>query len=109
MYKKVYNLDKQEDIDELNRLIFEENLDDNADVPQEELDEQSESENEDILETRSVDSDTDHEVDEEGLEEVETEEESGNFYMGEWKVVVSCYNRVCSFSVYFDLSQSVSQ
>lgn len=58
--KIVYDLSKSEDIEEVNRLIDEKIN----------FEESDESQTEDNLETRTNDSDTDHEI-EENLEEVE--------------------------------------
>lgn len=79
--KQVFDLNNPQDIDELNRLIFDDDADDNVTLDEDFIIESEESETEDHLETRSIDSDTDHEA-----EFVEEEEvQSDNFYNGKSK------------------------
>lgn len=82
MKKTVFDLNKPQDIDELNRLAFDDDLDESIIPNQDEddLEESDDSETEDHLETRSIDSDTDHEIEPEDIEDVEMEDESDNIY-----------------------------
>lgn len=67
--KKFFDFSKPEDIEEAHRLIFEED-DVSVEVPDENFDESDESDSDDQVETRSVDSNTDHEIsDDEGESE----------------------------------------
>ncbi|XP_072397676.1 uncharacterized protein [Diabrotica undecimpunctata] len=81
MSNRIYKLDNPADVEELNRLVFEEGECDTNTLPQEDFDESDESSTEDYLETRSMNSDTDHEID-----DVDTEDmvgaESENFDNG---------------------------
>lgn len=78
MSKQIYDLNKPEDIEELNRVGFldEEDL---YEVPEEYFDESEDSETEDYVETRSSDSETDHEIDN---DEPEDEEPQENCFLG---------------------------
>ena len=58
MSKKYFDLSKSEDIDQIHQLLFSEEDDRNDN-----LEESGDSETEDNLETRSFDSETDHEND----------------------------------------------
>ncbi|KAI4469376.1 hypothetical protein MML48_1g00096 [Holotrichia oblita] len=73
--KNYFDLSKQEDIDEIQRLIFEEN-EASDDVLAEDFGESDESDTDDRIEMRSVDSNTDHEIsdDEEEIAEAETDD-----------------------------------
>lgn len=82
--KNYFDLNNPQDIDELNRLAFDDDNDENY-LPDLDLDESDESETEDNLETRSVESDTDHELDLEEIDDANNEEISDNFYSGELK------------------------
>lgn len=57
--KKYYDLSKQEDIEELNCLVFKE-IEVSSSVRAEEHNDTDEFETDDRVELRSVDSDTDH-------------------------------------------------
>ncbi|XP_066154290.1 uncharacterized protein [Euwallacea fornicatus] len=62
MDKKRFNLNSTDDIEELNRLVFEE-MEKSVTIADENFDESDDSEMEDYVEERLVDSDTDHEID----------------------------------------------
>lgn len=81
--KKVYDLSKQQDIDELNRLVFEE-AEEVGSVVEEHISDSDESDTDDHVEVRSVESDTDHEIsDQEISEESSDEEQRGaNYFLG---------------------------
>lgn len=68
--KKFFDLSKPEDIEEVHRLIFEEG-ESNVDVPEEDFQESDESYSEDVVETRSADSNTDHDITDDEVEEPE--------------------------------------
>lgn len=61
MDKRRFNIENPDDIDELNRLVFDE-IEEGKAVVHENLDE---SDNEDFVEERLIDSDTDYEVSDE--------------------------------------------
>lgn len=80
MSKKCYNLDNAADVEELNRLVFEE-IDESRTTPIENFDESDESETEDHVETRDTDSDTDHEIDDQDENEGDENQEA-TYYIG---------------------------
>lgn len=79
MHKRHYNFDNPDDIEELNRLAFEE-IDENVVLADEDFEESDYSETEDNVEVRLYDSDTDHDVDD--LSENEDEDEEAAYYIG---------------------------
>lgn len=82
--KSFYNLSKQQDIDELNRLVSKEADEVGGDLPTEEhISDSDESETDDRVEVRSVESDTDHGIsDQEGSEESSEEQREANYFLG---------------------------
>ncbi|XP_049798172.1 uncharacterized protein LOC126226075 [Schistocerca nitens] len=73
---KRYDLENPKDLEEVHRLL----LDDEVSIEDEDALAETDSETEDILETRSVDSDIDHEFDEE--ENNEAQETDEHYYFG---------------------------
>ncbi|XP_049792574.1 paired box protein Pax-3-B-like [Schistocerca nitens] len=75
---KRYDLENPKDLEEVHRLL----LDDEVSIEDEDDPAETDSETEDILETRSVDSDTDHEFDEEENNEAQETDEHYYFANG---------------------------
>lgn len=82
MSNRRYDLTKPEDIEELRRLALAEGDDfEGETVAEDDFRESDESDSPDEVETRSVDSDTDHEI----TEEEDVEDEGGspqNYFLG---------------------------
>ncbi|KAK4877475.1 hypothetical protein RN001_009981 [Aquatica leii] len=78
--EKYFNFSKPDDIEELHRVMLNEDDETNVDVQNEDLEESEESDSEDQVEARSVDSDTYQEIsDDEDTEE--PEQKDNNFFV----------------------------
>lgn len=83
MSKRIYDLSNPVDIEELNRLAFEDEAEP-GEIPEDDIEESDDSGGEDHVDVRSVDSETDHEMSD---EESEGEEQTQNDYFGKWKFI----------------------
>ncbi|KAF5283019.1 hypothetical protein FQA39_LY04890 [Lamprigera yunnana] len=79
--KKLFNFSKPEDVEELQRLMFEDD-ETNVVAQNEDFDESDESDSNDHVETRSVDSETDREIN--GDEDTEEPEQENNIFFGKY-------------------------
>lgn len=85
MSGRKYDLSNPEDIEELNRLAFADEAEPGG-IPEDDIEESDDSEDEDYVDVRSVDSETDHEISD---DETEGEEQPQNDYFGKWKFIVT--------------------
>ena len=81
--KKFFDLTKDENIEEIHRLLMDDDEDEIAGDVEEEIVDSDGSSSEDNVETRSVESDTDHDIsEEEEIEDAVEEETNVSHFLG---------------------------
>lgn len=78
MSDRIYDLSNPRDIEELNRLAFVDEVEPGV-IPEDNIEDSDDSEDEDYVDVRSVDSETDHEISD---DDTEGEEQPQNDYFG---------------------------